>query len=216
MNRDEILEKKIKDILIGELQGTASEIKVQSKDGYVTLLGFTDTLSEKKTIEELLRNIDGIKSIENCITISTDGTFSDKEAEAEVLNKLRKHAELSSISPKVHKGEVVLAGRVETLKDKNKAINEASRAFGVKDVISHIEIDSTKEIDDVTLNNRIQEELINARLDDCDIRIQLDNGSVWVSGYVNNKFDSEVASEIIEGVKGVKSIKNFLLKREQG
>lgn len=215
MNKDEILEEKIKDILISELQGTASEVKVQSKDGYVTLIGFVDTLSEKQTIEELLRRIDGIKSIENCLTISTDGSFSDKEAEAEVLNKLRRHNELSGISPKVHKGEVVLEGKVETLKDKNKAIREATKAFGVKDIISHIEIES-EEIDDVTINNRIQTELINARLDDCDIRVHLENGSVWVSGYVNNRFDSEVASEIIGGVKGVKSIKNFLLKREQG
>lgn len=214
MDKDQILEEKIKDILIRELQGTASEVKVQCRDGYVTLIGFVDTLSEKKLIEDLTDRVSGIKSIENCLTVSTDGTFSDKEAEAEIINKFRKHDELLGVSPKVHKGEAVLEGKVHTFKDKKFAITEASRAFGIKDVISHIEIDSVNTVDDVTINNSIQQSLINARLDDCDIRVDVENGNVWLSGYANSKFDSEIASEIIEEIEGVRNVKNFILERE--
>lgn len=215
MDYDRIIEEKIKDIIIRELQGSASEVKVQAKEGYVTLLGFVDTLSEKSTIEEIIKKISGIKAIENCLTISTDGTLLDKEIEIEVLNKIRKHSSLDSIGVSIHKGEAVLEGEIETLREKNLAIKEASSALGVKDVISHIKINPEKDLDDVTINNRLQTEFINARLDDCDIRIDVSNGSVWMSGYVNSEYDIEIAKEIAESVEGVKKLKNLLLKREQ-
>jgi osmotically-inducible protein OsmY len=213
---DERVEEAIKGYLLKELQGSGEDIKVQCRDGYVTLLGFVDALSEKTAAEELSKRIEGVKRIENCITVSTDGTISDREVEAEVVNKLRDHEGLIGITPMVNGGEVVLQGKVHTLQDKHFAIHQASKALGVKNVISHMEIDTKDQVDDATINNRIQDGLLDAKLDDCDIRVEVKNGNVWLSGYVYTVDDIETAEEITSGTDGVTNVKNMLTIRERG
>jgi hyperosmotically inducible protein len=213
---DKGIESEIKTILEREMRDSAVDIKVQCRDGYVTLTGFVDTLGEKNTAGEIAGLVDGVKSIENCLTISTDGTFSDKETEAEVISKLRGNSDLDSVSAKVINGVAVLEGSVPTLKHKNLAIHQASKALGVKDIVSHINVDSLYKVDDVTINNEIQRQFVNNDLDDNDIKVEIQNGSVILRGYVDTSHDMETALELAEGVEGVRNVKNFLRLREQG
>jgi osmotically-inducible protein OsmY len=204
---DEKIELEIRTLLDKEMLNSALDKRVVCRDGYVTLTGFADTLAEKSAAEELSRKIEGVKSVENCLTISTDGTFSDKDTEAEVFNKLRKQERFTPISAKVQRGEAVLEGKVPTLKDKRDAIQAASKAFGVKDVISHIEIESAGKVDDATIKNRMQDGFVREHLDDCDIRVDIKDGNVKLTGFVNLKSNVETAVEIAEGVEGVRNVK---------
>lgn len=213
---DEKIEREVDSIIKSRLYKSAHDIKIQSRDGYVTLLGFVDVLSEKNTAGELAGTIEGVKSVENCLTVSTDGTFSDKDAEIEVINKLRGIEEVEGLGAKVQRGIAVLEGKVSTLRQKNLAIHEASKAMGIKDVVSHIEISSLNQVDDATIHNNIQSGFRDSQLQDCHIRSEVNNGSVNLSGYVNNIHDMETALEITEGVEGVRNIQNFLNFREKG
>lgn len=213
---DKKIESKIKSTLKRELKESAVDINIQCRNGFVTLSGFADVLSEKNTAGELAANVYGVKSVENCITLSTDGNFTDKEVEAEVASKMENLDGIESVGAKVQRGVAVLEGTVSTLKDKNYAIHQAMKALGVKDVVSHIEIDSIKAVDDVTIHNRIQQQLVNIGLDNQDIRVKVENGAVNLSGYVNTTNDMEVALEITEGVEGVRNVKNYLKFREEG
>jgi osmotically-inducible protein OsmY len=211
---DEKIELEIRNLLDREMLNSGIDKRIQCKDGYVTLTGFADTLAEKNAAEELAKGITGVKSVENCITISTDGTITDKETEAEVINKLKGRSNLISVSPRVQRGQVVLEGRVETLKDKKESIQMASKALGVKEVISHLEIGTHALVDDVTIKNRINDDFVEADLDNCDIRVDVINGNVKLSGYVNAANNIEAAVEIAEGLEGVKTVKNFLTIRK--
>lgn len=207
---DQKIEKDINRILKRELKDSSKDINIQSKNGFVTLSGFVDVLSQKNAAGDLASTIYGVKSIENCITISTDGTLSDKEIAAEVIDKLKDEEGVNPVGAKVQRGVAILEGTVETLRDKQNAIEQAMQAIGVKDVVSHIEVDSVNRIDDVTIHNRIQQQLVNIGLDNQDIRVNVENGSVNLSGYVNTTNDMESAVEIIEGVEGVRTVKNYL------
>lgn len=207
---DEQIELKIRNILDREMLNSALDKRIQSRDGYVTLTGFADTLAEKNAAEELAKTVEGVKSVENCLTISTDGTISDKEIEAEVINKLKGHSDFTPLGTKVQRGQVVLEGKVETLREKKKSMQLASKALGVKDVISHIEIETADGVDDATIKNRMNDDFVDAALDDCDIRVDIQNGNVKLSGYVNTYDNLETALEIAEGVEGVKTVKSFL------
>jgi hyperosmotically inducible periplasmic protein len=213
---DEKIEREIKNKLEREMHDSGVDIRVQCRDGYVTLIGFVDTLGEKNTAGELSGLIEGVKSIENCLTISTDGTFTDKETEAEVISKLKGNPELTSVSAHVIKGVAVLEGTVNTLKEKNLAIHQASKALGVKDVASHIHVDSLYKVDDVSINNEIQRQLVNNNLDDCDIKVEVENGAVTLKGFVDKSRGMETAMEITEGIEGVRNVKNYLKVREPG
>lgn len=207
---DEKIELEIRNLLDREMLNSGIDKRIQSKDGYVTLTGFADTLAEKNAAEELAGSVKGVKSVENCLTISTDGTISDKEIEAEVMNKLKGHSNLTPVSSKVQRGQVVLEGSVETLRDKKESMQLAAKALGVKEVISHIEIGSGGRVDDATIKNRMNDDFVDAALDDCDIRVDVLNSNVKLSGYVNTSDNLETAVEIAEGIEGVKSVKSFL------
>ncbi|EYE87501.1 hypothetical protein Q428_12910 [Fervidicella metallireducens AeB] len=209
-NYDKIIEHNIKAYLDQEMRESELNIQVRSKDGYVTLSGFVDVLAEKNAAEELAFRVEGVKKIENCLTISTDGTFTDKEAEAEVISKFKGNPELTPVSVKVNRGVAVLEGRVPTLRVKNLAIHQASKALGVKDVVSHITIDSLNKIDDVTINNNLYQKFSQHNMKDSDIVVDVNNGSVLLSGYVDSMHQMEAALEIAEGVEGVRNVKNNL------
>ncbi|MDO6353725.1 BON domain-containing protein [Caloramator sp. CAR-1] len=215
MLENERIENEIRDLLERELKELSMDINVKCVNGHVTLYGIVDTLSEKLAVEELASRIDGVDSIENSITVSTDGTIEDKEIEENVMNKFKGHPELTSVGVQVQRGTAILKGRVKTLKEKKLAMKLASEALGIKDVVSHVEIDSLYKIDDVTINNRIQTELVNNNLDRNDIRVFVDNGSVRLTGYVDSLHDMETAEEIAEGIEGVRNVKNFLKIRRK-
>lgn len=211
---DEKIELEIRNLLDREMLNSGIDKRIQCKDGYVTLTGFADTLAERNAAEELARGINGVKSVENCITISTDGTITDKEIEAEVNNKLKGHSDLTPVGSRVQRGQVVLEGTVETLKDKKESIQMASKALGVKEVISHLEIGTADKLDDATIKNKMNDNFVEAHLDDCDIRVDVINGNIKLSGYVNAAEDIEAAIEIAEGIDGVKKVKSFLTIRK--
>lgn len=213
MINDEKIENEIKDLLDSRMYKSAHDIKIQCRDGYVTLFGFVDNLGEKNTAAELTKLVEGVKSVENCLTVSTDGTLTDKECEAEVMSKIKDIPDIADVGVKVQKGVAVLEGTVKTLRDKNLAIHQASKAFGVKDVVSHIEISSLKEVDDVSIHNRIQMEYKNSPIQDGDIKTEVHDGKVTLSGFVNTFDDMETALEIAERVEGVRSVKNLIKTR---
>lgn len=211
---DEKIEFEIKDLLDREMIASALDKKIQCKDGYVTLTGFADTLAEKNAAEELAKRISGVKSVENCLTISTDGTISDKKIEANVIKKLEGHPNLTPVNSRVQRGQVVLEGRIETLTDKKESIKLASKALGVKEVISHLEIGTANMVDDVTIKNRINDDFVATDLDECDIRVDVIDGNVKLSGYVDTTNNLETAVEIAEGIEGVQTVKSFLSVRQ--
>ena len=216
MLENERIENEIRDLLERELKDVALDINVKCVNGHVTLYGIVDTLSEKLAVEELASRVEGVDSLENSITISTYGTIEDKDTEENITTKLKGHPELSAIGANVQRGTAILEGRVKTLKDKKQAMKLASESLGVKEVVSHIEIDSAFKIDDTSINNRIQTELVNNKLDRNDIRVFVDNGSVRLTGYVNSLRDMEAAEEIAEGIECVRNVKNFLkIRRNQ-
>lgn len=211
-NDSEIVER-IRNLLEDELQELSYDIKVRCVDGHVTISGIVDTLSEKSKIEELVRRVDGVKKIENSLTISTDGTFTDKEAEFEVINKLRKNPELNSVGVKVEGGIAILMGTVDNAKVKRTAMETAKEAFGIKDVVSNMQVKDAGKIDDITLTNKIVEELRNHGISNNDINISVDDGYVRLSGFVNGRHEMEMAIEIIEEIEGVRKVRNLLKTR---
>lgn len=210
---DEKIMKMIKETLDKEMSESALDINVYCRDGFVTLTGMVDTLSEKRAAEEIATSVQGIKGIGNNLTISTDGTITDKQVEAEVIEKLRDSEfkdGLTGVSAKVERGIAILKGSVKTLRDRNRAVNEAEKALGVKDVVSNIEIESARRFDDISIANKLTQQFANADLSIPDLVTDVRKGVVHLYGHVNGRDDMELAVEIAEGVEGVTKVHNAL------
>lgn len=212
--QDNLIVDIIKDQLEEKMQASAMDINVTCKDGYVHLSGIVDVLAEKIKSEDIARGIDGVRKIENKITISMDSNITDKHMEKEVFNKLRKSEDYDGVSPKVHDGVANMIGTTYTLKEAKEACKLASKTRGIKDVVNNIKIESYGKYDDSTINNGIADALAATDLSYMDIEHRVRDGRVTLAGYVNNRSEVELAKELAMGVEGIKKVINKLRIRK--
>lgn len=213
---DDRIVKEIKEVLDKEMSESAMDINADSRDGFVNLSGFVDTLAEKRAAEELATVVSHVKGIENGITISTDGTITDKAIESGVINKLRtsRHKDrLMGVSAGVSKGTAILKGSVETLRDKRMAVNEAEKTLGVRDVVANIGITTEGKFADEVIENELTRSLLSKGLSTPDIFTEVEKGTVKITGHVDNRHDMETAVEVAEDIEGVVKVINRLRLR---
>ncbi|WP_432666821.1 BON domain-containing protein [Wukongibacter baidiensis] len=208
--QDNLIVDRIKDQLEEKMQASAMDINVTCKDGYVHLSGIVDVLAEKIKSEDISRSIDGVRKIENKITIAMDSNITDKHMEKEVFNKLRKNEDYDGVSSKVHDGVANMIGSTHTLKEAKDACKLATKTRGIKDVVNNIKVESYGKYDDSTINNRISDALTTTDLSYMDIEHIVRDGRVTLTGYVNNRREVELAKELAMGVEGIKKVINKL------
>ena len=209
--------KKIDKLLIAEIQKTLDEemndqafdINVSSKNRNVHLTGYVENIYEKKQAEEVIQNIDGVRFVENNLTISTDGYYSDKEMENEIRNHLRdtKNSDkLLGVGVEVTNGSAYLLGSVDTLEDAHNAMKIASEGRGVKHVVNKLKVNTADKLDDVTISNSIVQLYNIEDITDREIIPNVENGVVTLNGYVSNRQEIELAKELAMGIDGVKRV----------
>lgn len=215
--KDQLIVDYIKDQLEEKMQASAMDINVTCRDGSVHLSGFVDVLAEKKMAETVARDIDGVKKVENNLTIGMDSNITDKHIELEVINKFRtvRNADrITGVGVKVNNGVVSLIGQVDTLNDAHMAMKLASQVRGVKDVVNNTEIRKAGYYDDVNINNKIRQELSKINISSEDIACDVIGGKVTLSGFVENRREVEIAKEIAMGVEGVTKVFNRIKVRK--
>lgn len=214
-NLDGRITKEIKEALDKEMRESAMDVNVDTRDGFVTISGIVDNLAEKRAAEEIATTIKEIKGIENCITISTDGTITDKHIELEVIKKIQhsRVGDIEGVGVRVNDGIVVLEGSVKTLRDEKLAVNQAEKALGVKDIVSNIKIASYKRFDDASIVNKITQEYSATDLSIPDIFTDVHDGVVRIAGHVDSRKEMELAVEIAQSVEGVIKVENKLKLR---
>jgi len=145
MNRDAEIVECIKKELEDKMQLSAIDINVDCREGNVILYGVADVLAEKIFAEEIAKKVDGVRSIENDITISMDSSnITDSHIRNEIENKLymsEKQEGLSNVGVDVKSGTAVLMGHVEDDLDKKKAVELASSARGVANIVDNIKME---------------------------------------------------------------------------
>jgi hyperosmotically inducible protein len=66
---DGAITAKVKAALAGDPRTKAHQVNVETREGKVQLSGFVDSSEAKSTAEELARNVDSVKSVENEIDV---------------------------------------------------------------------------------------------------------------------------------------------------
>jgi len=209
------LERKVKGKIEDKMGVSAMHIKVRKVKGDVELSGFVDLLADRRDAENIASDIPGVKNVRNNITISTDGTITDSDLEKEVNRKLRNslyHNRLRGVSGDVSGGTAVLEGAVETQRERKLALQEASKAAGIKDVVNHIKVSSYS--DDITIANEINRTYLMSYIDIQDVSTIIEDGIVKLYGFVNNKAEASHLVSMAEEVEGVNKVMSFLEIRD--
>ena len=72
MSMDLKIVNDVRDALAQTMEISSHDINIQSQGGKVLLYGVVDVLSEKFFAEKIARRIEGVKAVENRLTISID------------------------------------------------------------------------------------------------------------------------------------------------
>ncbi|MCL6558867.1 MAG: BON domain-containing protein, partial [Firmicutes bacterium] len=123
-------------------------LKADVINGEVHLSGIVDTLSEKERLKKIVSGIEGVRGIENGVAMSTDGSITDEDVVEEVMEELNAEPNVNvrKVGAKSVKGTVFLKGRVDSPADEEAAILAASKARGVRNVVSQLDMEAAGEL----------------------------------------------------------------------
>jgi osmotically-inducible protein OsmY len=111
-----------------------ADIRLAIHDGWVTLSGQVGFWFQKQAAEGTVRNIRGIKGIENDIHVKAPVTTADLKTRIE--QAFRRHAQIDAdrIRVQVSSGIVTLEGEVDSWRERDQAENAVRAAPGVTGV----------------------------------------------------------------------------------
>ncbi|ABR50388.1 transport-associated protein [Alkaliphilus metalliredigens QYMF] len=216
--RDQLIVDYAKDQIEEKMQASAMDINCFCRDGFVHVSGMVDVLAEKQRAEEIIGKIEGVRKIENKITVAMDSNITDKHMEKEVLLRFQEYPHddaVRGLGVKVHDGGASLLGHVDNLKSAHDAMDLASQVRGIKHVVNNITIDTLGDYPDTTISNHIIQQYSQIPIGYKDIHRKVSGGVVTLTGYVDNLQEVELAGEIAKGTEGVKKVRNRLRARDK-
>lgn len=199
---------------------SAHGIHVEVKGDKIALWGTVDTLVEKDFFGSRVGRIDGVRELDNSLTVANDGNIKDKDIENGINERFQRsnYDEVMHLGCRVSRGIATLLGHVETQSTERLAKRLASQVRGVKEVRSEIQF-LEKAVDDATLVNRVETALVASPwVNAHEIKTEARNGLITLTGLVNTQEAMEWVVETAYQVPGVKAVVSevFTRHRSQG
>lgn len=213
-NRDKKISNNIKNDLDHDMGEAFRDVNISVQDGLVHLSGVVDAMNDKLTAEKIVSETSGVRRVENDITISAGTNFNDRDSEEIVNKRLRNsiyHNDLSGISATVKGGTAMLNGKAESQDLRKKAMEEASKVPGIRNVVNNITLSTGN--DDISLQNEINRLFITSYIDTQDVLPDVNDGVVILNGYVNNQEEASNLTKIAEEIPGIKKVISHLQNR---
>lgn len=145
---DDSLRDKVQRALDGDKNLRGYGLEADVVEGIARVNGVVDTLAEKLHIKKVVNDIPGIVGYEDGVSISTDGSITDRGVEMEINEELAAVDNLrEKVGAKVSDGVAYLRGRVDSPEEEAQAVETASKARGVTAVVSQLKINDEAAID---------------------------------------------------------------------
>jgi osmotically-inducible protein OsmY len=211
------------------------DIKIESKDGAVTMTGTVSGNYHKALAQETVANLPGVKSVDNKLelkgtppTASTDAWVLDN-----VVATLLFHRSVSPTTTQVNvkDGVVTLKGEASSQAQKELTTEYAMDVEGVKDVKNEMTVAKVQEKGKTDKTDKTdKEQTISETIDDASItaqvkmtllyhrstsalktKVETQNGVVTLTGEAKNAAEANLATKLAKDVNGVKEVKNQMI-----
>jgi len=200
----------------------SDDIKIQSKDGAVTLTGTVSEESHKSMAEQTLESLPGVKSVNNQLSVtgSPASLSSDMWLGQRVRGTLLFHRSVSYVNTDVSvtDGKVTLRGEASSEAQKQLTAEYAKDVSGVKDVDNQMTVAKapvkphrsvSEKIDDASITTQVRMSLLfHHGTDVFDTKVSTHKGIVTLSGSAKNQAEIDLATKRVNDVHGVKSVNN--------
>ena len=145
---DKSIDARVKEALSGNGEYKFTDVKEVSFKGTVQLNGFVETRDQKSQAADIAKGVQGVRDVENNITVqsdiqrSADEARDDKDMASRIDRALNDNPnyKFDEVSVMVIKGTVQLSGFVDSSDQKSRAGDIAGQVSGVKDVENNITV----------------------------------------------------------------------------
>lgn len=213
-NDDTFIQSQVEDALKNSRMLRNVDIRIETRNGQVTLQGLVDVLAEKWAAAEIAKQVPGVVSVDNSLTVAIDNHMSDSELAEFIQERLQNddRVDVHQISATVKGGVAYLQGDAGSIAVEETAKEIAARVPCIKDVVSYIKIGRGDfEIDDATLTNSVETALSRSPFVSVrDIDTHTVSGRVTLTGTVDTPEQIEAAYRIVSQVPGVRKIQSDL------
>ncbi len=197
------------------------DVKIESREGDVTLTGIVADNFNKSLAQETLAGIPGVKSVDNKLEIKGElpTTNSDAWIRSKVKSTLLFHRSVyaSTTAVEVKDGIVTLRGYAASLAQKDLTAEYAKDVEGVKDVKNEMTVAKTskktqtvgEKIDDASITAQVKMTLLYHRSTSAiNTKVETKDGEVTLYGKASSDAEKDLATKYANDVNGVKGIKN--------
>lgn len=205
LSDDRITEAVKVDLLV--TRGIDTErITAATMDGIVTLSGVADNLLTKERASRVASTIKGVRSVVNNISVVSDREDSATKHDIEAALAADPATEKWEIVVSVDDGYTMLTGSVDSWQEKELAGTVAKGVDGVTAISNDITVDYSSDRSDQTIKMEVISALDwNTKVDNAFITVEVNNGSVDLSGSVASLYEKNKATSLayLAGVSDV-------------
>jgi osmotically-inducible protein OsmY len=201
------------------------DIKIESRDGAVTLTGFVSEEYHKSLAQETVAGLPGVKSVENRLEEVNDAppaTNSDAWLRDRVKNTLLFHRSVSAGTTEVDvkDGIVTLRGDAASQAQKDLTTEYARDIEGVKEVNNEMTVAKGpgktrtvgEKIDDSSITAQVKMTLLFHRSTSAlNTKVETKDGVVTLYGRAGNAAALDLASKLASDINGVKGVNNRMV-----
>jgi hyperosmotically inducible periplasmic protein len=197
-------------------------IKIDSKDGVVTLTGTVADASHKSMAENTVASLPGVKSVDNELQISGEqpAEHSDTWITMKVKTALLFHRNVSASGTTVYTkdGIVTLQGEAGSMAQKELTTEYAKDIDNVKEVQNNMTIATTSAMPDATVGDKIDDASITAEVKSSlfshsstsaiHTGVTTTDGVVTLTGIAKNDAEKSLVTKLATDINGVTSVIN--------
>jgi len=198
------------------------DVKIQSKNGAVTLTGTVSEESHKALARETVAGLSGVKTVDNRLEVKgapLAATNSDAWLVTKVKTTLLFHSSVSASATEVNAkdGIVTLRGNAASQAQRDLTTEYAKDIDGVKDVENEMVVSTPSKkaqsagdkIDDASITGLAKMTLLYHRSTSAlNTSVTTKNGVVALTGKAKNAAEKDLATKYVKDVNGVKSVNN--------
>lgn len=222
---DDRIESSAKKSYVFKTYLKGDDIKIQSKDGVVTLTGTVAEESHKSLAQETVADLPGVKSVDNRLEVKGErpAENSDTWVYMKVKTALLFHRNVSGFETEVNvkDGIVTLRGEATSLAQKDLTTEYAKDVEGVKEVKNEMTVAKTSVKPDKTVGEKVDDASITAQVkmmllyhrstSAVNTTVETKEGVVELGGKARNAAEKDLASKLVCDVYGVKRVVNTMI-----
>ena len=204
------------------LQG--DDIKIQSRDGAVTLTGVVSENFHRSLAHETVVDLPGVTSVDNRLEVKGAAPTANSDAwlRDKVKVALLFHRSVSARTTEVDvkDGIATLRGEAFSQSQKELAAEYARDVEGIKDVKNEMTVSKIhkktprtvgEKIDDASISAQVRMTLLNHRSTSVlNTKVKTKRGVVTVGGTASNAAEKELVTKLVTDINGVKSVRNLM------